>query len=73
VKKNEDLFSVQIMDTGERIQGYLREDLKQVTNETRSAMPAFDIDKLSQSDLDDQLAYLATLQGAKTEAPIAAR
>jgi putative heme-binding domain-containing protein len=73
VKKNEDLFSVQIMDTGERIQGYLREDLKQVTNETRSAMPAFDIDRLSQSDLDDLLAYLATLRGAKTEAPIAGR
>ena len=28
VKKNEDLFSVQIMDTGERIQGYLKEDMR---------------------------------------------
>ena len=73
VKKNEDLFSVQIMDSSERIQGYLREDLKQVTNEKKSAMPAFDIDRLSQSDLEDVLAYLATMRGAKTEAPIAVR
>ena len=73
VKKNEDLFSVQIMDTGERIQGYLREDLKQVTNEKRSAMPAFDVAKLSQSDLEDVLAYLATQRGAPTKAPIASR
>jgi putative heme-binding domain-containing protein len=73
VKKNEDLFSVQIMDTGERIQGYLREDLKTVTNEKKSAMPPFDTDKLSPSDLEDILAYLATLRGAPTTAPIVTR
>jgi putative heme-binding domain-containing protein len=73
VKKNEDLFSIQIMDTGERIQGYLREDLKGVTNEEKSAMPAFDIDKLSQNDFEDVLAYLATLRGAATTAPITGR
>jgi putative heme-binding domain-containing protein len=66
VKKNEDLFSVQIMDTGERIQGYLREDMKAVTNDTRSAMPAFPVDRLSESDLDDVLAYLSTLRGFST-------
>jgi putative heme-binding domain-containing protein len=64
VKKNEDLFSVQIMDTRERIQGYLREDMKSVTNDKQSAMPAFTVDKLSESDLDDVLAYLSTLRGA---------
>jgi putative heme-binding domain-containing protein len=73
VKKNEDLFSVQIMDTRERIQGYLREDLKTVTSEKKSAMPPFDIDKLSPNDLDDVLAYLATLRGGPTTAPIVAR
>ncbi len=73
VKKNEDLFSVQIMDSAERIQGYLRDDLKGVTNEEKSAMPAFDIAKLSQSDLEDVLAYLGTLRGAPTAAPIAPR
>lgn len=65
VKKNEDLFSVQIMDMGERIQGYLKEDMKEVRNETRSAMPAFQSDRLSQTDVNDLMAYLATLRGRK--------
>jgi putative heme-binding domain-containing protein len=67
VKKNEDLFSVQVMDTRERIQGYLKEDLREAKNETQSAMPVYDVGKLSESDLDDVLAYLATLRSAPTE------
>jgi putative heme-binding domain-containing protein len=63
VKKNEDLFSVQVMDTRERIQGYLREDMRSVTNEKKSAMPTFGSDKLSNEQLDDLLTYLETLQG----------
>ena len=73
VKKNEDLFSVQIMDTGERIQGYLREDMRTVTNEKQSAMPAFGPDRLSDANLDDLLAYLTSLQGASSEDPAKAR
>ncbi len=64
VKKNEDLFSVQIMDTTERIQGYLREDMKSVTTEKQSSMPAFGPDRLTDAQLDDLLAYLTSLQGA---------
>ena len=63
VKKNEDQFSVQVMDTRERIQGYLREDMKSVTNEKKSMMPVFGPDKLTDAQLDDLLAYLASLQG----------
>ena len=63
VKKNEDLFSVQVMDTRERIQGYLREDMRAVTSEKKSAMPVFGSDKLSDEQLDDVLTYLETLQG----------
>ena len=63
VKKNEDLFSVQIMDTTERIQGYLREDMRTVTDEKQSAMPAFGAQRLSDAELDDLLAYLTSLQG----------
>ena len=63
VKKNEDLFSVQIMDTRERIQGYEKDKLKAVENDSRSAMPAFGYDKLSDSDLQDVLRYLQTLRG----------
>jgi putative heme-binding domain-containing protein len=63
VKKNEDLFSVQIMDTRERIQGYEKGAMKSVQNDTKSAMPVFGPDRLSDGDLDDLLRYLQTLRG----------
>jgi putative heme-binding domain-containing protein len=63
VKKNEDLFSVQIMDTRERIQGYDKASLKQLQNNPRSAMPAFGANRISESDLDDLIRYLQTLRG----------
>jgi putative heme-binding domain-containing protein len=63
VKKNEDVFSVQIMDTNERIQGYLRSDMREVRDEKRSLMPKFGPDVLKEGDLDDLLSYLATLRG----------
>ena len=63
VKKNEDLFSVQIMDTAERIQGYEKDKMKSVENGKKSAMPIFGPERLSDSDLDDLLRYLQTLRG----------
>ena len=63
VKKNEDLFSVQIMDTRERIQGFEKDKMKSVQDNTRSLMPAFGPDRLSERDLDDLLRYLQTLRG----------
>ena len=63
MKKNEDLFSVQIMDTSERIQGFEKDQVTSVVNGTRSAMPIFSLDLLSDSDLDDLVRYLRTLRG----------
>ena len=63
VKKNEDLFSVQIMDSRERIQGYEKDDMKSVVNDTKSAMPTYGPDRLKESDLDDVIRYLQTLRG----------
>src|SRR3954451_4917357 len=63
VRKNGDLFSVQIMDGRERIQGYLRSDVREVTAGKASAMPVFGADRLNESDLNDLLAYLATMTG----------
>ena len=63
VKKNEDLFSVQIMDTSERIQGYEKDKMKAVENGTKSMMPAFGPERLNDSDLDDLVRYLQTLRG----------
>jgi putative heme-binding domain-containing protein len=63
MKKNEDLFSVQIMDTRERIQGYEKGKMKSVEDGTRSVMPIFGPDRLSDADLDDLVRYLQTLRG----------
>ena len=63
VRKNGDLFSVQIMDGRERIQGYLKSDVREVVDGKASAMPVFGPERLNESDLNDLLAYLSTLKG----------
>jgi cytochrome c oxidase cbb3-type subunit 3 len=63
VKKNEDEFSIQIMDTRERLQGYLKSNLTTVTIEKQSLMPVYGPDRVSDRDLDDLLQYLTTLRG----------
>jgi putative heme-binding domain-containing protein len=62
VKKNEDVFSIQVMDTRERIQGYLKSNVE-VQYDKNSLMPAFDAKRLSDSDLSDLVGYLSTLRG----------
>ena len=63
VRKNEDEFSIQIMDMRERLQGYLKATLAEVTMDKQSLMPAYGSDRLPDRDLDDLLRYLATLRG----------
>ncbi len=62
-KKNEDVFSIQIMDLRERIQGYLKADLQDVIDEKGSLMPAFGPSQLNESDLADLVGYLSSLRG----------
>ena len=69
VKKNEDLFTVQIMDTSERIQGYEKDKMKSVVNNRRSFMPAYSPTRLSDADLDDLISYLMTLRGFNPAVP----
>ena len=64
VKKNEDEFSIQIMDTRERLQGYVKADLTDVAFDKQSLMPIYGPDRLSDRDLDDLLRYLASLRAA---------
>lgn len=64
VKSSEDLYSIQIMDTTQRLQGYLKEDLREVVKEKVSLMPAFTAARLNDRDLEDLLSYLLTLRGA---------
>jgi putative heme-binding domain-containing protein len=63
VKKNEDVFSIQVMDTRERIQGYMKANLRDVIYDKTSLMPVFDAGRLSDADLNDLVGYLTTLRG----------
>jgi len=64
VRKNEDEFSIQIMDARERLQGYVKADLTAITVDKQSLMPVYGPDRLSDGDLDDLLRYLTSLRGA---------
>ena len=64
VRKAEDAFSIQIMDTHERLQGYLKSNVREVVRDKTSLMPDFGPDRLSAQDLDDVVAYLATFRAA---------
>jgi putative heme-binding domain-containing protein len=63
VRKNEDSFSIQVMDMRERIQGYLKANLSSLVHESQSLMPAYGADRINDRALDDVLRYLATLRG----------
>ena len=71
-KKAEDVFTIQVMDTRERIQGYRKADLQDVVYETTSLMPAYPTERLSDSDLSDVVGYLGSLRGAAGDATGAA-
>ncbi len=63
VAKNEDTFSLQLMDQGEQLHLLLKKDLKEVIHERKSLMPTYDERMLSEKELRDLLAYLDSLQG----------
>jgi len=60
--KNEDAFSIQIMDTSERLRGFVKSALASMTWEQGTLMPSFPPARLSDGDLDDLVAYLSTLR-----------
>src|SRR5262245_35715297 len=63
VKKAEDVFSIQVMDTRERIQGYLKSSLQEVVYEKNSLMPTYAAAQLPNRDLTDLLGSLTSLRG----------
>jgi hypothetical protein len=67
VKKNEDEFSIQIIDMRERLQGYLKVNLTEILNEPRTVMPAYSAEQLDDRALDDLLQYLSTLRRTDTD------
>lgn len=62
IKKNEDAYSIQVIDMRERIQGYLKADVE-VIYDKNSIMPAYDAKRLNDTDLSDLVGYLTTLRG----------
>ena len=62
VLRNEDTYSIQLMDLSENLHSYLKKDLIKVEHEHRTVMPAFDEETLKAQQLRDLLAYLDTLR-----------
>jgi putative heme-binding domain-containing protein len=58
VRKSEDAFSIQLMDEGGHLRGYLKTSVREILRDTNSLMPAFGPDRLNDSDVTDVLAFL---------------
>jgi putative heme-binding domain-containing protein len=56
--KGEDAFSIQILDSNQRLRGFAKSDLLSSDRDIDSLMPAFPEGQLSDSQLDDILSYL---------------
>lgn len=63
VAKNEDTFSIQLLDANQQLHLLLKKNLKSVTHERTSLMPAYNKDALNETELHDIVAYLQSLQG----------
>jgi len=59
---NEDAFSVQLLDTKERLLSFQRTDLRQAGFLSESPMPSYR-DTLTKAERDDVVTYLASLKG----------
>ena len=62
VRRNEDNFSIQLMDQREEIHTFLKKDLREVIYERRSLMPEYTEQVLSNEELQNLLAYLDSLR-----------
>lgn len=58
--KNEDPFSIQMMNTDEQILAFQKKDLREVVHDTRSLMPDYGRDRVTDAQLDDVIRYLRT-------------
>jgi len=65
VEKGFDNFSARLMDLSGRYYSFLKDDVKSMEREYRSVMPSNYGRMLNPSELDDLLAYLASLGGER--------
>jgi hypothetical protein len=68
VPMNEDTFTVQLMDTSERIHSFEKSSLASFKHEDRSLMPSYDATRLTNTDLDDVVAFLQSLRAVPATA-----
>jgi len=61
VRVNEDTFNVQLRDASQNFRMFQKDEVQQVTRETKSLMPVYS--SLSKDDLQNLLAYLDSLRG----------
>jgi len=59
---NEDTFSVQLLDMGEKLRSFQLADLREHTFFAKSPMPSYK-EKLTASELSDVIGYLTSLKG----------
>jgi len=65
VRRNEDTFSIQVMDLNGGLHSFLKDDLKELQRDAgKSPMPSFR-EVLSAPEIDDLVAYLVSLRGAQ--------
>jgi hypothetical protein len=63
VRVNEDPFTIQVRDVGNRLHSFRKSDLKDLDKEFgKSLMPGFR-GRLSDAEVEDLVAYLASLRG----------
>jgi cytochrome c oxidase cbb3-type subunit 3 len=63
VSRNEDTYSIQMITMAQQLQSFLKRDLKEVSHQRRSVMPAYSEDALDAEQLQDLISYLETLRG----------
>jgi putative heme-binding domain-containing protein len=67
VLRNEDSFSIQLMDLDEQLHSLQKKDLREITHEGKSLMPEYNEDLLNPEQLRDLVAYLDGLRGSPAE------
>jgi putative heme-binding domain-containing protein len=63
VARNEDTFSIQLLDTGQHLHLLLKSELESLTHERKSLMPDYFQEMLSDAELRDLVTYLQSLRG----------
>ena len=64
VRLNEDDVSIQLRDTGDNLRSFLKSNIKEIRRDQPALMPAYG-SMLNKKELDDLIAYLSSLKGAR--------